>query len=135
MIVIVAIDDKAGMMFNKRRQSQDKVLRDKVLQLTQGSVLWMNAYTAKQFDGITEGIQIDEMFLQKASKGEFCFVENEKLESVACQIEKMVIFKWNRRYPGDFFLDVTPDKCGLVCTHTEEFEGSSHEKITMEIWG
>ena len=49
MIVIVALDDRGGMMFNHRRQSQDKVLRERVLKVTAGKKLWMNHYTEKQF--------------------------------------------------------------------------------------
>ena len=33
MIVIVCVDDNNGMMFNKRRQSQDRVLRQRMLEL------------------------------------------------------------------------------------------------------
>ena len=33
MIVMVCVDDKNGMMFNKRRQSQDRVLRQRMLEL------------------------------------------------------------------------------------------------------
>ena len=36
MIVCVAVDDNLGMTFNKRRQSQDRVLRERLLELTQG---------------------------------------------------------------------------------------------------
>lgn len=138
MKIIVALDDKDGMMFNKRRQSQDKALRERVLKLTEGSVLWMNEYSKKQFE--TDGtlpthVIVDETFLQKATDGEYCFVENISLTSAKEQIEEMVIYKWNRRYPGDRFLDVRPEDMGLACKSIEEFAGSSHEKITMEIWG
>ena len=37
MIIIAAVDDRNGMMFNHRRQSQDKVLREKILSLTLAS--------------------------------------------------------------------------------------------------
>lgn len=30
MNIIVCLDDKNGMMFNKRRQSQDKILRNSI---------------------------------------------------------------------------------------------------------
>ena len=45
MIVIVAVDDRNGMMFNRRRQSQDRVLREHILDMTVGKKLWMNHYT------------------------------------------------------------------------------------------
>ena len=34
MILIVCVDDHNGMMFNHRRQSQDRILRGDILELT-----------------------------------------------------------------------------------------------------
>ena len=45
MIVICVIDDHGGMLFNHRRQSQDRILRARILQRTKGKKLWMNAYS------------------------------------------------------------------------------------------
>ncbi len=36
MIVCVAVDDNRGMMFNNRRQSQDKILRKYLLNMVNG---------------------------------------------------------------------------------------------------
>ena len=49
MILIVCVDDHNGMMFNHRRQSQDRVLRADILELTDGKKIWMNAYSRNQF--------------------------------------------------------------------------------------
>ena len=43
MILIVCVDDHNGMMFNHRRQSQDRILRGDILELTEGKILWMDA--------------------------------------------------------------------------------------------
>ena len=51
MKIIVCVDNQNGMMFNHRRQSQDRVLRKRILELTGGKKLWMNAYSQKQFTG------------------------------------------------------------------------------------
>lgn len=47
MIIIVCADNNNGMMFNNRRQSQDRTLRDHILQLIGTSKLWMNEYSKK----------------------------------------------------------------------------------------
>ena len=63
MIVITCLDQKNGMMFNHRRQSQDSVLREHVAKLVANVPLWMNHYSASQFD--TESIpnlNIDDAF-------------------------------------------------------------------------
>lgn len=80
MIVITCLDQKNGMMFNHRRQSQDSVLREHVAKLVANLPLWMNHYSASQFD--TESIpnlNIDDAFLQEAVQGEYCFVEDAPL--------------------------------------------------------
>ncbi|MBQ7359164.1 MAG: ribonuclease Z [Lachnospiraceae bacterium] len=135
MKVIVVLDDQNGMMFNNRRQSQDMALRSRILDLTKESKLWMNEYTAKQFECVEQWMRVDNLFLDKAGVGEYCFVENESLLQVKDKIEEMIIFRWNRRYPGDRFLDANPETLGMTCKYIEEFEGTSHEKITMEVWG
>lgn len=81
MIVIVAVDDRNGMMFNRRRQSQDRVLREHILDMTVGKKLWMNHYTEKQFadsDNFAQ-INVSDDFLNEAAPGEYCFVENEQI--------------------------------------------------------
>lgn len=136
MILIVAVDDRNGMMFNQRRQSQDKVLREKILSLVCGRKLWMNAYSHKQF-GVSAGedqIQEDERFLEKAGDGEYCFVENVAISPFRNRIEKVVLFKWNRAYPGDFFFDIDLRDGTWALKGTEDFIGSSHEKMTMEVY-
>ena len=93
MKIIVCVDNQNGMMFNHRRQSQDRVLRKRILELTGGKKLWMNAYSQKQFLqvngnmpkeqeqsgqlGQSGQIQADEEFLEKAGPGEYCFVEDK----------------------------------------------------------
>ena len=54
MILIVAVDDRNGMTFNHRRQSQDKRLRERILSMTKNGKLWMNAYSHKQFVGFED---------------------------------------------------------------------------------
>jgi len=133
MIVCVAVDDKNGMMFNKRRQSQDRILREHMLKECEGSVLWMNEYTAKQFDDcMTPNIVIDNDLLKKAGEGDYCFVENLSLEEIESQIQKIILFKWNRVYPADWYFDTLLRD--WVLTETEEFAGSSHKLITKEVW-
>lgn len=134
MIVIVAVDDRNGMMFNRRRQSQDRVLREHILDMTVGKKLWMNHYTEKQFadsDNFAQ-INVSDDFLNEAAPGEYCFVENEPLSPYSRWIEQLVIFRWNRAYPGDFYFDLPLDEWKLIST--EEFPGPSHEKITKEVY-
>ena len=45
MIVIACLDDNGGMMFNHRRQSQDRMLRAHIAALVGDARLWMNHYS------------------------------------------------------------------------------------------
>lgn len=134
MKIILTLDDSNGMLFNHRRQSSDRAVRDKIREHIKGEVLYMNAYSADQFKDTDIRMLVDGGFLHKADKGEYCFVENEMLSDVKRNIEEFAIFRWNRKYPSDFVLDVLPEDCGMTCVSIEEFVGNSHEKVTMEIW-
>lgn len=137
MILIVTIDDNNGMLFNKRRQSQDMALRKRILSMSAGSRLWVNSFTEKQFgrDGNEAGhLIVDDCFMDKAAPGEYCFVENISAAPYEDKAEKIILFKWNRKYPGDFYFDIDLAAGGWKLSFTEDFPGSSHEKITMEVY-
>lgn len=135
MIIIACLDDAGGMMFNNRRQSKDRVLRDNILKEVDEGRLWINGYTKKQFtDEEQKNIIVDEQFLEKAQAGDFCFVENVDIMPYAEKIEKVILFKWNRSYPGDFFFPVELLSSDFMMTKTEDFTGYSHEQITKEVY-
>ena len=117
MIVICVMDDHGGMLFNHRRQSQDRILRAWILQRTKGKKLWMNAYSYEQF-----------------AAGDYCFVETCRLKAVESRIEAVIVYRWNRSYPTDFWLDLALTPPHWVQTHTAEFAGNSHPCITEEIY-
>ncbi|MCI7813725.1 MAG: ribonuclease Z [Lachnospiraceae bacterium] len=133
MKIIVCLDELGGMMFNKRRQSQDRVVREKILELCGGEKLWMSPYSYKLYEEMEgENLCVEEEFLEMASQGEFCLVEDRLLKEYDEKIEELIVFWWNRRYPTDFRLDLDLNQWESV--NMDEFEGSSHEKITKEIY-
>ena len=136
MIIIAAVDDENGMMFNRRRLSQDNALRSRILELAKDGRLRMNGYSFKQFEKMAgaENICVGEDFLEKAQKGEYCFIEDVSAAQYSDKTEKVVLFKWNRKYPKDFYFDIDLNGAEWRLEKTEEFPGSSHEKITMEIY-
>lgn len=130
MNIIICIDDNCGYSFFGRRQSKDKVLRERILSLVKDSAIYMNAYSAKQFD---DGLlAVCEDFLSVAGKGEYCFVENVPFFFENC--EKIIIYKWNRSYPADMRLDYEYIRENYTLLSTTDFAGSSHERITEEIY-
>ena len=135
MIVMMCVDDNGGTMFNGRRQSRDRVLQEEVLARTQGRRLWMNASSAALFapEG-AERIAVAEDFLDRALPGELCFAEGAALAPSEERIEELILFRWNRVYPADRFFDLPLEEHGWRLTGTREFPGSSHERITEEVY-
>lgn len=94
MILLACVDDDMGMLFNKRRQSQDKVLLNHILDITANGRLWMNHYSARQFESDSEPqINIDENFLSEAAPGEFCFSEDVDVGPYGQWVEKIILRK------------------------------------------
>ena len=52
----------------------------------------------------------------------------------ADRLEGLVLYRWNRRYPADAWLDVRPGPPGWTLARREEFSGHSHERITKEVY-
>ena len=82
----------------------------------------------------TAQIQEAEDFLEKAGEKDYCFVENLEIENFRDKIEKIILCKWNRKYPGDFFFTIDVNDGSWKLKGVEEFSGSSHEKITLEVY-
>lgn len=129
MHLIVCIEENDGMSFCGRRLSSDRVVADHIAQLTAGKVLWMSGYSADLFPG--RQIKTDPDFLKKAGAGEWCFVENTPLGADLKNLESVLLYHWNRRYPST---QRFPRQllAGKTLQETVEFSGHSHEKITLE---
>ncbi len=110
-------------------------MRERILEVTKGSKLWMNHHSAKQFSESTAPqINVDDNFMSEAGEGEYCFVEDCDVTPYLRWVEKLILYRWNRRYPSDqtFSIDLSAGVWKLV--HSEDFTGSSHERITQEIY-
>lgn len=131
MKLIFCIDERNGLMFNGRRQSQDRILRERVLNLCSGSQLWMSEYSAKQF---TEGGNFitDDDYLSKAAETDYCFIENGDYSFENCT--EVILYNWNRHYPSDIQFDFDLKANGYKRVSKTDFIGSSHKKITEEIY-
>lgn len=127
--LIVCVDKSNGMLFNNRRQSQDSALREKIFSLVGDNKLFLNEYSAKQFEN-TDKLIICDDFISKATSDDFCFVENTQIP--IDMIDEVYLFQWNRDYPADMYFTVDL-KTGFKKIKSEDFVGTSHKKITLEI--
>lgn len=130
MIAIVCVDSENGMMFNKRRQSRDRVVIENIIEYVGDKKLWINGYSSRLFEKASANICVDEHFLDKTREEDYCFVENCRINDR--NIKEIILYRWNKKYPADFKLDVDFSKYYLK--NTLEFKGYSHDKITREVY-
>lgn len=132
MKIIVCLDDKNGMLFNERRQSRDRMVIEDIIASYPGEKIYMNSYSKSLFLKYPYQIEEDENFLDKISNDQVGFVENLSLAPYKEKITNIIIYKWNRDYPADRYLDVSLEEWELAST--SEFAGYSHELITKETY-
>ena len=131
MNIILCLDDNNGILFNKRRQSRDRVLCERVASLASGGRLLMNEYSSGLFEGFD--VVVDANFLENAQNGDYCFVENADFSAFSEKIEDVIIYRWNRAYPSDVKIDISFLN-GRIVASSEDFKGNSHDKITEVIY-
>ena len=111
MNVIICLDQNNGMLFNNRRQSRDRIVRKNILEYINGAKLYMDEFS-------------------NAEDSDFCFVEKQHINTE--QINKLIVYRWDKIYPADVSFGMNKIKLNL--TETLEFQGYSHEKIVREIY-
>lgn len=124
MKLIFCIEKKGGYLFFGKRQSKDAALIKWLVDYVGENGLYASAYSAPLFDGF-------DVLHGKTDDG-YYFVENEDYPKD--NVTELVLCHWNRSYPADKFLDLEPKKLGLKLSEKQEIAGSSHDKITIEIY-
>ena len=129
MHLIFCLDESDGLSFCGRRLSQDREVYAHVLRLSEGHALWAAPSSAGLFP--KGSVLVDPEFLKKASGGEYCFVETLNGADAVTGLESVILYYWNRRYPSTekFSRKLL---AGMQRSYAEDFQGNSHEKITME---
>ena len=107
MILVLCLDDRGGMRFNRRRQSQDRLLREDLLREAAGRTVWMSGYTLSQFPDPPDNLRPAEDPLDRAGPVGWA-VPAEPVCTLSLE--------------------------GWTLGRSEEFAGSSHEKITKEVY-
>ena len=131
--VAVTVDERMGIAFNKRRQSRDRILiRDLVGTLS--DKIYVSEYSLPLFDEYIDRIVVADDPLRECPDGGCCFVEMTELMPYIDDISTLIVYNWNRHYPADKTLDIDIKNGAFALTSNTEFVGSSHEKITKEIY-
>lgn len=128
MTIYLCLDDRNGMLFNKRRQSRDAaVLED--IRASVPDVLTIDPFSEKliQEAGIPYVLAGQEL-----PEDAHFFLEARPASDILPLASVVVIYRWNRHYPADVRFD--GDLTGFSLQSTTQFPGKSHETITKEVY-
>lgn len=134
MKIAVCLDDRDGMLFANRRQSTDRVLRQRFLLCCGDARVWMSNYSVGQFEGMDQNILVDDDFLVKAAAEDWCFVEDKDITPFVDKITQIVVYRWNRHYPSDHQFPTDLFSAHWHLASVEDFAGYSHDRITEEVY-
>jgi len=132
MTVILCVDDRFGMLFNRRRLSRDSAVTEDIVNGLSGGRLFLCDMSESLFKS-AENTLVCEDFLEKAGENDFCFVEDRDIAPYVKKIDKIVLYHWNRAYPSDLCFDPVLLQAFRLRERVD-FKGSSHEKITKEVY-
>lgn len=127
MTLYICLDDRNGLQFNKRRQSRDAAVLEDIRSTLTGSLL---------IDPFSEKLirEAEIPYVLPPETAEDFFAEEVPSEAVLEKTSQIVIYRWNRHYPADVRWEPDLAAMGFTLRETTEFSGSSHEKITREVY-
>ena len=131
MKIIICVDNENGMLFMGKRQSQDIMLRNKILEIVGDSKLWVSEYTAGQFE-TKEVLTVDNDYISKAEAEDYCFVEDMGYD--ISKTDEVILCNWTRSSPGETYFETDLKTPGFKKKKTENIVGSSHKNISIETY-
>lgn len=129
MTLIVCLDDNNGMMFNKRRQSRDAAVIKDMVQYVAPCTISVESYSAELFADYS--VLVEQSLTDKNG---IRFIERDIINQCDFNIEKLIVYRWNRRYPSDIKFPIEEITNNMRLCETLDFAGSSHDRITREVY-
>ena len=127
MTIYVCLDDRNGMLFNKRRQSRDIIVLEDIRK--SADVLTIDPFSEK----LIQEAEIPYVLApEEIPEDAHFFAEARDLSDLLPRASKLVIYRWNRHYPADVRFE--GDLSAFRLESREEFPGKSHEIITKEVY-
>lgn len=127
MTLYICLDDRNGLQFNHRRQSRDTAVLEDIRIRLAGPLL-IRPFSEKLIR--ESGIS----YVLPPETAQDCFLEELPPEELLAKTQKLVIYRWNRHYPGDLFWEPDLGGMGFEKAEATEFSGTSHERITREVY-
>ena len=132
MILVACVEDKFGMAFGRRRVSRDSAVYADLSAEAVGKAIYTDPRSEALFENCSAKPLCSPDFAEKANAGDFCFFEFVSPAQFEHKTERIILYRWNRRYPSDVKFDIELGSWQLKST--SDFPGSSHEKITKEVY-
>ena len=132
MTIVICADKNGGTLFNNRRQSRDSKLIEDMVSFSRDKAIFASPYSEKLFEGLDVKLKVRDNPIRASKRDSVCFIENVSPKEYKKEIDEVVLYHWNRHYPADFSFDL--DMEGYTLISTVELVGSSHDKITKEVW-
>ena len=133
MTLFVCVDDEGGMAFGGRRQSRDSIVFEDIFSECSGEPLLIAPYSEKLLSPLGR-VKVKRDPLGAAKRRSFVFLEDRAAGEDKEKVDRLIIYRWNRHYPADLYFDIDPTECALTLESSTELVGTSHEKITKEIY-
>lgn len=130
MIFIFTLDDTNATQFCGKRQSKDRVVAKDILEFIDSGPIYIKEKTASFFKDEANFIFVNNF--ENVPEDAICFAEEVISKELLDKAEFIVVYRWNRQYPS-----LVKDRLNLTDYTKEiikEFKGSSHDKITVEIY-
>ena len=127
MTLYICLDDRNGLQFNKRRQSRDAAVLEDIRSQLRGNLL-IEPFSEK----LIREAEIPYVLAPETAMD--YFAEDIPALEVLEKTSKIVIYRWNRHYPSDIRWEPDLEGLGFTLQETSEFPGTSHEKITREVY-
>ena len=131
MILIVCLDTKNGLQFNKRRQSRDSRVIERIYDITDRAILFINENSKPLFPIPRPNLIVRPNPIECAKSQDYCFIE-ENVVANNDNIDKIIVFRWDKQYPKDEEFNINLSDWKLIST--TEFKGSSHKLIIEETY-
>lgn len=131
MRAFICVDDGNGRLFCGRRQSRDRMLTEDMLKTVGDGTLFIEKYSETLFE--TKERKISVCSEPPVSADEYFFFEKTDPSEYEKHVSEWIVYRWNRLYPSDekFGVDLSD---GFRLVSSEDFVGSSHERITKEVY-
>ena len=135
MLFIFTLDDNNGTKFVNKRQSSDRIVANKILELANGKPIYMKTKSISFFKDSSFPVKesnfsiVDNFY--NLPNDAICFAE-EVVPAEILSKSEIIVYRWNRSYPS-----LINDRLNLnnyTKEIVDEFSGYSHEKITVEIY-